>query len=308
MHLLVTGGAGFIGHHTVRRLVGDGHAVRVLDDLSTGRRERLDGLDVDWHLGSITDPATVASAMEGVTHVLHLAARVSVPESFADPLAYDAVNVRGFLHVALACAASGARLVYASSCAVYGSRPGLPKSEDDPLQPESPYAATKLANEAYAAALAPRGLDSVGLRYFNVFGPGQDPEGPYGAVLPKFVSRALAGAPLGIHGDGQQGRDFVAVEDVARANVAALAADTPGALVCNVGTGRMLSIGQLADVVEAEVAAVGRTHGPAREGDVRFSRADVSRARRALGWEATADFGEALAATVRAFGRAPTGR
>ncbi|MCB9679946.1 MAG: NAD-dependent epimerase/dehydratase family protein [Alphaproteobacteria bacterium] len=304
--ILVTGGAGFIGAHTVAHLVGAGHAVRVLDDLSTGRASRLDGLGVELVEGDVTDDDAVSDAIVGVSHVIHLAARVSVPESVADPAAYHATNTGGLLTVLTHARAAGvARVVYASSCAVYGSLPGLPKSEDDPVAPESPYAATKLANEAYGRAWAALGLSTVGLRYFNVFGPGQDPRGPYGAVIPTFVSRALAGQPLVIHGDGTQGRDFVAVADVARANAcAALApsgAGVDGAVV-NIGTGTMLSVGALAARVADLVPGTTVVHGPARVGDVHLSCGDVRRAAERLGWTATADFDAALDATLRAFG------
>jgi nucleoside-diphosphate-sugar epimerase len=194
-------------------------------------------------------------------------------------------------------------VVYASSCAVYGSLPGLPKAETDPLAPESPYAATKASNEAWASAYHRAGrVETVGLRYFNVFGPGQDPRGPYGAVIPRFVEAALEGRELEVHGDGQQGRDFVSVRDVARANIAAATAAQVEARVFNVGSGGMITILDLARVV-GEV--VGRPpsvrHLPAREGDVRFSRADISAAAAELGWSPREDFGAALRETVRSF-------
>lgn len=310
---LVTGGAGFIGHHTVRALRAEGHPVRVLDDLSTGDRSRLEGLGVELLVGSITDGPAVAEAMRGVERVIHLAAKVSVPDSWARPAVYDHTNVHGFVQVLAAAKAAGvAQVAYASSCAVYGSLPGLPKAEDAPLQPESPYAATKAANESYAAAWsAAGGLDVVGLRYFNVFGPGQDPSGPYGAVIPTFVELALAGRTLTIHGDGEQGRDFVPVSEVVRANLAAVRTPGVGGRVFNVGAGRMLTINQLADAVAAVLGRpVAREHGPARQGDVRFSRADVQAAAEALDWRAEADFEAALDETVRWFvdGAGPPGR
>lgn len=299
--ILVTGGAGFIGSHTVDRLVALGRDVRVLDDLSSGRAERLPA-GVDLQVGCVTDPEAVAAAMDGVDAVLHLAAMVSVPASFDDPARCHDHNTGGLLQILRAATTAGVRRVaYASSCAVYGSLPGLPKREDGPVQPESPYAATKLANEAYASAWAREGLTTVGLRYFNVFGPRQDPSGPYGAVIPVFVQRALAGQPLGVHGDGQQGRDFVSVLDVAAANVAALDAEVERAEVVNVGTGDMLTIAELAGRVRSLVADVPVVHGPARVGDVRESCADVSRASARLGWSASEDFGAALDATIAWF-------
>ena len=297
---LVTGGAGFIGSWTVRALVARGVSVRVFDDLSTGRRDRVPE-GVELVEGCLTDAAAVARACDGVTGVVHLAARISVPESWEVPERYLAVNDAGFLHVLQAAGAAGVRRVaYASSCAVYGSTAALPVHEDLPLAPESPYAATKAANEAYARAFHRDDLQTLGLRYFNVFGPGQDPRGPYGAVLPTFVSRALAGQPLTIDGDGAQGRDFVHVQDVAEANAAAVLAEQGGGVV-NVGTGRMLSIAALAARVREAVPSAQIVHGPERRGDVRFSRAEVSRARELLGWEARRGFDEALDATIAWF-------
>ncbi len=301
--ILVTGGAGFIGSHTVRALRGEGREVRVLDDLSTGKAARLDGLGAELRVGSITRRADVEAALRGVSAVIHLAARISVAESVEDPHGYEAVNVGGFITLLEAAQAAGvSRVVYASSCAVYGAAAGLPLAEDTPLQPLSPYAATKMANEAWASASsATGGPATVGLRYFNVFGPEQDPAGPYGAVIPTFVSRALAGQALHVHGDGLQGRDFVSVRDVARANVAAALAGTSGAVVCNVGGGRMLTIAELAARVVADVAAVPVVHGPARVGDVRESQADVRRAGALLGWRPEADFDAALREVVAWF-------
>lgn len=301
---LVTGGAGFIGSHTVELLLGEGHAVRVLDDLSTGRRANLAGLDVDLVEGSITDPATVASAMVGVERVIHLAARVSVPGSIARPLAYDHTNVRGFLHVLEAAREVGVkRVVYASSCAVYGSIPGLPKREDAPLAPESPYASSKMANEAYARAYSrTMGVSAVGVRYFNVFGPRQDPAGPYGAVIPKFVDRALRGQSLTIYGDGEQGRDFVSVKDVARANVRASQTTAGGGMAFNIGGGRMTTVNQLAaEVVEGVGPHVKVVHSDPRPGDILLSLADIRQASEVLGWAPEAAFDVALSDTVAWF-------
>lgn len=276
--------------------------MRVLDNLSTGFVENLCGVDVELQEGSICDRDAVAKAMAGVRHVVHLAARISVPASVADPLGYDETNVRGFLHVLEAARAEGVeRVVYASSCAVYGSLPGLPKTERSPLAPESPYASSKLSNEAYGVAYArTMGVPTVGLRYFNVFGPRQDPSGPYGAVIPKFVEWALAGKPLVVFGDGEQGRDFIHVHDVARANLLATTAEGAAGGVFNIGTGRMLTINRLTEAVRDEVGAIEVQHEPERAGDVRHSRADASAAA-AWGFEATEDFDAGLAATVRWF-------
>lgn len=300
---LVTGGAGFIGSATVAALTARGDVVRVLDDLSTGRAERLPP-GVELIVGSIEDPTTTRAACAGVDRVIHLAARVSVPGSWADPVAFLRTNAEGFLNVLAAAADAGARrVVYASSCAVYGSLPGLPKREDAPLAPESPYAASKAADESLASAFSRgAGLPTVGLRYFNVFGPGQDPSGPYGAVIPKFVEAALAGRPLEIYGDGHQGRDFVSVHDVAAANLAAADADTPGATILNVGGGRMLTILELtAAIAEALGQEVSVIHHPPRPGDVRLSMADCAAAGETIGWRAGSRFQADLKQTISSF-------
>lgn len=299
---LVTGGAGFIGGHTVAALMEGGAAVRVLDDLSTGDARRIAGAELV--VGDVADPDAVARAMDGVTHVIHLAAKVSVPASWDDPTGFEHTNGGGFVCVLRAARAAGVgRVVYASSCAVYGSLPGLPKREGDPVAPESPYAATKLANEAWASAYSrASGVSVVGLRYFNVFGPGQDPRGPYGAVIPRFVEAALSGSPLTVFGDGEQGRDFVSVHDVARANVSACHAPDVGGRTFNIGSGRMMTINELIGVVGEVVGATpARVALPSREGDVRLSMADISSAQALLGWEPRADFGAALANTVASF-------
>lgn len=299
---LVTGGAGFIGSHTVETLVSCGIAVRVLDDLSTGRLENLAGLDVDLVKGSVADEQVVARAMHGCTHVVHLAAKASVPGSCDDPIGYDQVNVRGTLVVMDAARRAGVRrLVYASSSAVYGAAPDLPKREEQAVRVESPYAAAKAADELYGQAFARTlGLECVGLRFFNVFGARQDPEGPYAAVIPKFVEAALRGDPLRIFGDGEQGRDFVAVEDVVRAVLlAATSHNGVSGRVYNVGAGRMTTVNSLARLVLTEVGGPSRVeHHPERPGDVRWSLADVSAAKRDLGWEPLADFEAAMRRTI----------
>lgn len=306
--ILITGGAGFIGRHTVARLIADGEPVRVLDDLSTGDGDAVAALGAELRVGCVTDGEAVARAVEGVSAVIHLAARVSVPQSWEDPAGCARINVGGFVEVLRRATDAGVpRVVYASSCAVYGSLPGLPKREGDAVAPESPYAASKLADEAFASAwgrAAPGRPQVIGLRYFNVFGPGQDPGGPYGAVIPRFVEAALAGRALTVHGDGLQSRDFVSVRDVARANALAATAPLSGPVepwVVNIGGGRMLSLLDLIGAIEGTLGRpLERAHVPARVGDVRFSRADVSAARDRLGWTPEVDFGEALAETIRA--------
>ncbi|MFH1466089.1 MAG: NAD-dependent epimerase/dehydratase family protein [Pseudomonadota bacterium] len=297
---LITGGAGFIGCHTVRLLLERGVAVRVLDDLSSGSRANLAGLEVELLIGSINDPEALGAAVAGCSHVIHLAAIPGVSSSIDDPVRSDHANVNGTVAVFAAARAAGVRrVVYASSCAVYGQTGGQPVHEDDRLQPASPYAATKAADELYGGVFsATLGLPCVGLRYQNVFGPRQDPHGPYAAVIPRFVELRLRGLPLPIQGDGEQSRDFVAVADVARANLlAATAPDARG--VYNIGTGRSTTVNQIAALVQRCVPGVaGVEHQPPRQGDIRHMVADCARAARELGWRAEADFEAAMAETI----------
>ncbi|MBT3220266.1 MAG: NAD-dependent epimerase/dehydratase family protein [Proteobacteria bacterium] len=298
---LVTGGAGFIGSHTVAALLKEGHRVRVLDDLSTGSLSNLDGMSVDFVEGDIVDPSICEAAMKDCTHVIHLAARANVVDSTNDPIGFDSTNVHGTVMVfESARRANVERVVYASSSAVYGSAPGLPKRESDQLQVESPYAAGKAANELYAQAFSRTlGLSCVGMRYFNVYGPRQDPNGPYAAVIPRFVEFALQNRALTVFGDGEQGRDFVSVHDVARANV--LAATTPNlaGLVCNLGSGEMKTINELAaTVIEAIVSDSSVVHLDERPGDVRFSVSSIDRATKKLGWTPKTDFQSAMEETI----------
>lgn len=302
--VLVTGGAGFIGSHTVAALLEAGYAVRVLDNLRTGRKENLEGREAQLVVGDITDAKTVARAMEGCSHVIHLAARPGVPESCADPVDFDHTNVHGTVVVMDQARRLGVlRLVYASSSAVYGSSPAPVKREDQPVQPESPYAVAKAANEMYGATFTHLlGLPCVGLRYFNVFGPRQDPHGPYAAVIPRFVEQALQDQPLPVFGDGHQSRDFVAVQDVARANVAALTAPRAPGQVFNIGTGRRTTVLALADIVRHVTGTAARVeHHPPRPGDVPHSLADIARAGSELGWTPITPFEGAMQETVRWF-------
>jgi nucleoside-diphosphate-sugar epimerase len=297
---LVTGGAGFIGSHTVALLRAHKHEVRVLDDLSSGFEANLAGLGAELMVGTITDPATVRQAMVGCSHVIHLAAIPGVSASVDDPVGSDRANVNGTVVVFEAARrASVERVVYASSCAVYGQTEGRVVREGDPLRPASPYAASKAADELYASVFSDTlGLSCVGLRYQNVYGTRQDPRGPYAAVIPRFVELALRGQPLPIQGDGEQSRDFVAVADVARANM--LAATAPRARgVYNVGTGTRTTVNQIARLVLREIrAGVGTEAHPPRQGDIRHMRSDPARAEADLGWVAQADFEVAMAETI----------
>lgn len=285
MHALITGGAGFIGSHTAKLLLAQGHHVTVLDNLSSGRRENLpQHPHLRLVVGDIADPTTVADAIEGADRVLHLAAQVSVAASVEDPIRSCRDNLLGFITV-LDCArrAGVRRVVYASSAAVYGQPVELPLSEASPTAPASPYGLEKLVNDQYAALYRElHGLSSLGMRYFNVYGPGQDPKSPYSGVISVFVDRLGNERPLTVHGDGLQTRDFVYVGDVAAANLAALSGTAEGVL--NVGTGSSCTLLEL-------IATLGRvtgttpqlSHAPAREGDIRHSAMSTARLGQALG-------------------------
>jgi UDP-glucose 4-epimerase len=301
--VLVTGGAGFIGSHLVEALAARGDRVRILDNFSTGRRENLGPLvdHVECIAGDVTDAAAVNRAVNGCEIVFHQAALASVPRSLDDPLATHAVDATGTLLVLDAARRAGVRrVVYAASSSAYGNQPSPKKLETDLPSPLSPYAAAKLAGELYCQAFWHSfGLETVALRYFNVFGPRQDPSGPYAAVIPLFIRALLAGQQPTIFGDGRQTRDFTYVGNVVQANLlAALAKDAAGQ-VFNVGSGQALSLLDL-------LAALNRTLGtkieplfqPARAGDVRDSLADITRARQVLGYTPSATLEEGLQRTV----------
>ena len=304
---LVTGGAGFIGSHLVEELVRRRQNVRVLDNFSSGRRENLAHLagSVEILEGDICDMATVRRAMEGIDYVLHQAALASVPCSVADPLKTDQVNVGGTLNVLLAARdAHVRRVVFASSCAVYGDSPTLPKHEQMPPEPLSPYAASKLAGEGYCRAFQQvYGLPTVVLRYFNVFGPRQDPHSQYAAVIPKFINAALSGCALTVFGDGQQSRDFVYVTNVVMANLLACQSDKAVGQVINVASGRRCSllelIEQLSILLSGERLRV--EHLPPQPGDIRHSLGDIQRAARLLGYVPQVDFATGLRETLEYF-------
>jgi len=303
---LITGGAGFIGSNIVAALVAAGERVRVLDNLATGMWENLDGISsssaVERIEGDIRDPEAVAKAAAGVEVVFHEAALGSVPRSVEDPVTSDAVNVGGTVTVLDVARRVGVRrVVFAASSSAYGETPVLPKREDMSPMPLSPYAVTKLACESYCRVFSSiYGLETMCLRYFNVFGPHQTPEGPYAAAIPRFVDAALAGRPIRIFGDGEQTRDFCFVDNAVRANL--LAATSPRKLageVVNIAGGRCVSLNALC----VEIGRVlGRTpaveHGPPRPGDVRHSLADVSLARELLGYEPSVRWEDGIAPTV----------
>lgn len=301
MRALVTGGAGFIGSATVRALLARGDEVRVLDNFSTGFEEdTLDGIEVVR--GDIRNLETVRRACQGADLVFHLAAVRSVPRSVDDPVLSHEVNVSGTLNVLLAAEASGARrVVYASSSSVYGGSDGRPSREDDPPLPLSPYAASKLAGEQYCSVWTRlKGLSTVALRYFNVFGPGQHPESKYAAVFPAFISAVLSGRSPQVHWDGEQARDFTFVEDVASANLlAAEAGPQVDGTVLNIGAGRPVTVNEvLRAVSKATGQWVSPVRIPRRPGDVRTTHAEISRARELLGWVPRVPWEEAVGRTV----------
>jgi nucleoside-diphosphate-sugar epimerase len=303
VQLLVTGGGGFIGSHLVERLVQDGHRVRVIDNFTTGNRRNLAPVldDVDLVEGDLQSYERAHTAVRDCEIVLHQAAMPSVPRSVQDPLTSNASNVIGTLNVLLAARDAGVRrVVFASSSSVYGAVAGLPKAEDLPALPISPYAVAKLAGEGYCRSFTEvYGLETVALRYFNVFGPGQDPQSQYAAVIPNFITATLRDQAPTIFGDGEQSRDFTFVENVVNANVIAMTAPDVAGRVYNIACGDRISLNEL-------VAAIGRILGrgiepryePARPGEVRHSMADITRARADLGYEVGVSFEEGLSRTI----------
>ncbi|HLI26648.1 MAG TPA: SDR family oxidoreductase [Chloroflexota bacterium] len=300
---LVTGGCGFIGSHLVAALLARGHRVRVLDNLATGSRENLAGLaaDVELLVGDLTDPECVRRAVQGCEVVFHQAALASVARSVEAPLPTHAANATGTLALLHAARAAGVRrVIYAGSSSAYGDSAVLPKHEDLPPQPLSPYAAAKLAGEHYCAAFARSyGLETLTLRYFNVFGPRQDPASEYAAVVPRFITAMLRGQAPVIYGDGRQTRDFTYVDNVVEANLLAMEAPRADGAVFNVACGTRYS---LLDLVDRLNAILGTTlaprHAPARPGDVRHSQASIARAQEQLGYRVRVSFEEGLARTV----------
>jgi len=302
--VLVTGGGGFIGSHLVDRLLGEGFEVVVLDDFSSGRVENLkhhfgrDGFV--FVRGDVRDRDVVGRVVEGVDVVFHLAALVSVPVSVEDPVLVEDVNVGGTLNVLKACVDAGVkRFVFAGSCAVYGEGCGVPRCEDDVLDPISPYGVSKLAGEFYCRVFyRVYGLETVVLRYFNVYGPRQV-YGPYSGVISIFISRLLEGKPPVIFGDGSQVRDFVYVKDVVEANFLAMFSKNAVGGVFNVGSGRCTSINELAGLlIELMGVDVEPVYSDPRPGDIRYSCADIGRARKVLGFEPRVDLRDGLLETI----------
>lgn len=303
MKAVVTGGAGFIGSTLADRLLADGHDVHIVDDLSTGHAHNLPSR-ATFHRGSILDAALLAKALQGADVVFHQAALGSVPRSIQDPLASHEANLTGTLRVLEAARRGGVRkVVFAASSSAYGDTATLPKVEDMPPQPLSPYAVTKLAAEHYLAVYhRAYGLATTSLRYFNVYGPRQDPNGAYAAVIPRFILAALRGEPLTIHGDGRQSRDFTFVDDAVHANLLAASSPKADGQVINIGAGAQTDLNTLATlIVEAVGSSSPIVHGPPRAGDVRDSLAGLERARNLLGYAPSIPVREGLARTVAWF-------
>ncbi len=303
---LVTGGGGFIGSALVKRLLRDGQSVRVLDNFATGRRANLEEVlgEIELIEGDLQSYERVHNAVRGCDYAFHLGALPSVPRSIQDPLTSNATNVVGTLNVLLAARDEGVRrVVYASSSSLYGASTELPKREDMPALPIAPYAVSKLAAEGYCRAFHQvYGLETVALRYFNVFGPGQDPQSQYAAVIPNFITAALDGGRPIVHGDGEQSRDFTFVDNAVDANILAAGAVGAAGEALNIACGERTSlndiIGRLSELSGREIESVNTDPRP---GDVRHSLADISKAREVLGYAPAIDFEEGLRRTYAEF-------
>ena len=309
MRVLITGGAGFIGHHLAIAWRKRGASVHVLDNFRSGKRENIEAIvaetgrdDFKLFEGSITDRNAVREAMQGCSVVHHLAAQVSVPESVEHPDECVAINVNGTLNILEAArSAKVSRVVFSSSAAVYGDDPRSPKTEDMNPSPKSPYGITKLDGEFYLRMYAEmHGVPTVSLRYFNVFGPRQDPKSQYAAAVPIFIHRAIANEPITVYGDGEQTRDFVFVEDVAQANM--LAAERAGVgrgEVFNVAQGGRITIRELVERVRELTESKSRVeNAPERAGDIKHSQASIARIRESLGFDPAVGLDEGLRRTI----------
>jgi nucleoside-diphosphate-sugar epimerase len=302
MRYLVTGGAGFIGSNIVDELVRRGHQVTVLDDLSAGKESNLADVrgKIDLRIGSITDLADVQSACHGADYVIHLAARTSVPRSVQNPVETNHVNIDGTLNVLVAARdAKVRRFVYAASSSAYGETPALPKTEAMQPNPISPYGITKYVGELYAGVFGRvYGLENVCVRYFNVFGPRQDPTSQYSGVLSRFMLAVIEGQPLVVYGDGEQSRDFTFIENIVNETLRACEAKGASGMVFNGGTGARITLNQVLKLLEkATGKKIQAKYDPPRTGDIRDSQADVSLARKVLGYEPRVHFEEGLQRT-----------
>lgn len=302
MRILITGGSGFIGSHLAQHFQDQAEIV-VLDNLHTGFRRNLDGIPLRFIEGSILDETLLAEAVKGVDYVFHLAGLISVPESMAKPRDYVEVNTQGTLAVLRAAADAGVKkLCFSTSAANYGNNPTIPKIETMIPEPKSPYAVTKLDGEYYCAMFANEGwMDTACLRYFNVFGPRQDPKGPYAAAVPIFIERALRNAPITVFGDGEQTRDFIYVKDIAAANAHLAQCDAGG--VFNVAYGGRITVKALAErIVRLTNSKSEILHAPERAGDVKHSQASVDKLR-AAGFSPAGDLDSGLATTIDWFAK-----
>jgi nucleoside-diphosphate-sugar epimerase len=302
MRYLVTGGAGFIGSNTVDELVRRGHSVVVVDDLSAGKEENLadSRSKITLIKGSITDLETMQRATQQADYVIHLAARTSVPRSVKDPLETNRINIEGTLNVLLAARDNKVRrVVIAASSSAYGETPTLPKKETMQPAPISPYGVTKYVAELYAFVFGRcYGLETVCLRYFNIFGPRQDPDSPYSGVLSRFATAFLDGEQPVVFGDGEQTRDFTYVENAVQANLLASEAPDAAGQTFNVGTGARISLNRTLELLrKISGKHLEAKYDPPREGDIRDSQADISRAKRSLGYEPSVEFEEGLQKT-----------
>lgn len=303
MKVVVTGGAGFIGSHIAEHYTKSCHVV-VLDNLRSGYESNLDGVNVEFVRGSITDPATVEAVLKDATYLFHLAALVSVPESMEKPAETVAINTTGTLNLLESARRHKVKkMVLSSSAAVYGDNPASPKTENMLPEPRSPYAITKLDGEYFFEMYRREfGVPTVCLRYFNVFGPRQDPRSQYAAVVPIFIDRALRGQDLTIYGDGEQTRDFVYVKDVVTANV--LLAENSASGIFNVARGGRMTINDLArTIISVTRSKSGTRYEPERPGDIRHSQADVGRIK-SLGFSPRTELPEGLEQTIEFFASA----
>jgi nucleoside-diphosphate-sugar epimerase len=303
---LITGGAGFIGSHIVRRLISRGKLVRVVDNLFTGRSARLDDVrdSIEFVDGDLADDRVSDAVVRDVDYVLHQAAVPSVQRSVSDPVGTNRANLTATLNLLEASRRAGVRrFIYAGSSSAYGDTEILPKKEDMPPNPLSPYALQKLVGERYCKLYYDLyGLETVSLRYFNVFGPDQDPHSEYSAVIPKFITKLLAKQPLTVYGDGEQSRDFTYVENVVEANMLAVRAVKAPGSVCNIGCGEHITLNKLIRLLEEILGVKANVNYAAtKAGDVRHSLADITRARHLLGYEPKVMVKEGLRRTVQAF-------
>jgi UDP-glucose 4-epimerase len=308
--VLVTGGAGFIGSNLTETLLKQGHLVRVLDNFSTGRMENLvfdkafPSLEIIE--GDTCDLSICQRAMNDVEFVFHQAALPSVQRSVEDPLTSNSVNVEGTLNVLLAARDVGVkRFVYASSCAVYGDDPIIPKREEMPPNPLSPYALQKYIGEQYCRLFSQLySLETVSLRYFNIFGPKQDPTSIYSAVIPKFINAMLEGRPPIVFGDGEQSRDFTYIDNVVQANLLAMSADHLNGEAINIACGKRISLNKLLDILKDIIGSkVSPIYQEPRKGDIRHSLADIQKGKRILNYCPTVEIGDELKKTVEYFQR-----